>query len=139
MGPPQPQLSRLAKNLAVVGLSLTAVGCGSSESEVATRPDARKAIPTQLQGEIHGRIHRLRRVCRHERAVARAARAFLGYYRRYPPGRYRWQVHDETATTFSALLVARDRLRRCDADWTRRIDAVLPPRVRTALRPPVDR
>lgn len=88
---------------------------------------------------MHSRLHELRRICGRtvrRAAVAETARAFLRYHRRYPPERYRMQIDDEAGTTFSALLVVRDRLRRCSPRWTRAIDAVLPERVRRALRPP---
>ena len=91
---------------------------------------------------MHARLHELRRICGREvrsAAVARTARTFLRYYRRYPPRRYRMRIDDEVGTTFSALLVVRDRLRRCTPRWTREIDAALPVRVRRALRPPVAR
>ena len=71
--------------------------------------------------------------------MAETALVFLRYHRRYPPERYRMQIDDEAGTTFSALLVVRDRLRRCSPRWTRAIDRVLPARVRRALRPPVAR
>lgn len=129
---------------AVAALSLLAVACGSSEPSSA--PPAARAgtadIPAGVQREIHSRLHELRRICgRRVRpaAVASTARAFLRYQRRYPADRYRMRIDDEGGTTFSALLVVRNRLRRCSSKWTRAIDATLPPRVRRALRPPVAR
>ena len=126
-------------------LSVLATACGSSDPASApreVRADTRIEIPDPVQRDIHDRLHELRRICgRNVRraAVARTARAFLRYHRTYPAKRYRMQIDDEAGTTFSALLVVRDRLRRCSPRWTRAIDAVLPVRVRQALRPPVAR
>ena len=131
--------------LAAAALSVLASACGSSDpaSEPRdTRADTRAEIPGSVQRDIHDRLHQLRRICgRNVRlgAVARTARAFLRYHRRYPATRYRMQIDDEAGTTFSALLVVRDRLRRCSPRWTRAVDAVLPERVRRALRPPLTR
>ena len=119
-----------------------AVACGSSEPSSAPPPtpaDARAAIPAPVQRDIHSRLHRLPRICGRDvrpAAVGRTARMFLRYRRRYPPDRFRLRVDDEGGTTFSALLVVRDRLRRCSPRWTRAIDATLPVRLRRALRPP---
>ena len=129
---------------AAAALSLLAVACGSSEPSSAPPPThaGKVEIPAGVQRDIHSRLHELPRICGRRlrrTAVARTARAFLRYQRRYPADRYWLRVDDETGTTFSALLVVRDRLRRCSPRWTEAIDATLPARVRRALRPPVTR
>ena len=127
--------------MAATGLSVFAVACGSSPPP-APPPDAKADIPAHVQRDIHTRLHELPGICGRKvrpGAVGRTARAFLRYQRRYPADRYRLRVDDESGTTFSALLVVRDRLRRCSPRWTRAIDATLPARVRRALRPPVAR
>lgn len=131
--------------MAVAGLCLFAVACSSSDPSSAppgTQADVRTEIPAHVQRDIHSRLHDLRRICGRDvrpGAVGRTARVFLRYRRRYPPDRFRLRIDDEGGTTFSALLVVRDRLRRCSPRWTRAIDATLPVRLRRALRGPVAR
>lgn len=88
---------------------------------------------------MHRTFHRLPGFCGRGRTdrgrIDTATTRFLELYRRYPAERFRMRIDDESGTMLSAILVLRDELSRCSPRNAARIDPILPPRVRDALRP----
>jgi hypothetical protein len=129
---------------AIVFLVLAAVAaaCGGAARAPDGTPgeaaDTRAAVPRPVQREVHATLHDLPRVCRRGRAEAEPLRrmtgTLIGYYRRYPSGKYRFQIDDESATMLSVLLVVRQSLLRCDRSMARKVETVLPQRLRRALQ-----
>ena len=143
MAAAKPRLIRSGAPLApAVLLALTLAACGGQRpaaQPTATSPDRRAAMPAGEVLFVHRSLHRLPRLCRAARTDPRRLDAttarFVELYRRYPADRYEFRVDDESATMLSAVLVLRDELSRCSPRHAARIDPVLPPTVRRALRP----
>jgi hypothetical protein len=115
-------------------------GCGGTDDRESEGPppDSSQPIPPRVQRDVHASLHRLPAICSRQvdsRALERTTRAFIHYYERYPSHRFRLQVDDERGSMLSAILVLRYELSRCSPRWAKRVDEVLPPRVRRALRP----
>ncbi len=120
------------------GLVLLVSGCAVAEED--TPPEATASVPRATESAMHEALHRLDRLCRRPEVNGAALRLItttaLDLHRRYPVDRrYTLQIDDEQGTSLSVLLVVRDTLRTCDARQAARIDAVLPNRIRRALRP----
>ncbi len=96
-------------------------------------------MPADAERYVHETFHRLARSCGRGRADRRRLDAtterFIELYRRYPADRFRMRIDDESGTMLSAILVLRDELARCSPRHAAKIDPVVPPRVRRALRP----
>jgi hypothetical protein len=143
VGAAEPQLIRWS----VAALAAFAIGvlsgCGQP-SESTTRSPAGSAeptrrVPAEVERQVHQTFHRLNRYCsrraRNVRALDKATRAFIGWYRAYPAKRFAVHIDDEPGTMLSAILVLRYELSRCSPKHAARIDAVLPQKVLPGLRP----
>ena len=129
--------------MAIVLASGALAGCGSGEQDErpagsrAQAPAAR--IPAPVERDVHETFHRLPRSCSARRAdgpvLDRTTARFVRWYRRYPADRYEMRIDDESGTMLSAILVLRYELAGCSPSHAARIDAVLPPRIRRALKP----
>jgi hypothetical protein len=139
----EPQLIRWS----VAGLAALAAGalsgCGQP-NESATRSPAGSAeptrrVPAEVERQVHQTFHRFDRYCsrraRNVRALDRASRDFIGWYRAYPAERFAVQIDDEPGTMLSAILVLRYELSGCSPRHAARIDAVLPRKILSGLRP----
>lgn len=145
MGTAQPQLSRVrtAAVTAALAAAMAAVGCGASDRGEPAATTAREAprsrVPPAVQRYVHRTLHRLPRSCSPRRAEPRVLTAitlrFVELYRRYPYERYEMAYHDESGTMLSAILVLRNELATCSPRHAARIDPVIPPKLRRALRP----
>ncbi len=132
-----PRARRAAIAAAV---ALLVAGCGAAGNPERERPppDSRELIPRAVQRDVHASLHRLPTICGREvdsRAIERITGAFIDYYERYPSDSFRLQIDDEGGSTLSAILVLRYELSRCSPSSARRVDEVLPRRVRRALGP----
>ena len=134
--------ARLALSALGVAGSVALTACGGDPPRTqgpAAPPDDRAEIPRVDARYVHRTFHRLRRSCGPGRSDRRRLDAtttrFVRLYRRYPAERFRMRIDDESGTMLSAILVLRYELAGCSPDHAARIDAVLPPRVRRALRP----
>ena len=137
MAAAKPQLTRAA--LAAAAVAVVAA-CGE-EARGPSHPPAerRVAMPADAERYVHRTFHRLPRSCARGRADRRRLDAttarFVELYRRYPADRFGMRIDDESGTMLSATLVLRKELARCSPRHAARIDPVLPPRLRRALRP----
>ena len=142
MAAAEPQLTRAAALTALtVAISALATACGDADTPATSPPPAagQRAVPADAARFVHQTFHRLPEFCGRGRTDngrldATTAR-FTELYRRYPADRYRMKIDDESGTMLSAILVLRDELSRCSPQHAARIDPILPPRVRDALRP----
>lgn len=147
MAAAKPQLNGRAKaarrGLAavVVAVAAAAAGCGGAGTPREASPppsDPRSAMPAGVERYVHETFHRLPGSCARGRAdrrqLDRTTARFIELYRRYPADRFRMRIDDESGTTLSAILVLRDELARCSPRHAARIDPILPPTVRRALR-----
>ena len=128
--------------IAAVAVLGAAAGCGgaSDRGGRAVAPaDNRTAVPGAVQNYVHQTFHRLPRWCARGRAddarLDATTTTFIAMYRRFPGDRFRMKIDDESGSMLSAILVLRDELARCSPRHAARIDPVLPPTVRRALRP----
>ena len=96
-------------------------------------------VPPGVQRYVHATFHRLDSICArgraNEPALERVVARFVSLYRRYPSDRFRMKIDDETGSTLSTILVLRNELLWCSPRTAAPIDAVLPSRIRRALRP----
>lgn len=128
---------------AVLAAAVVAAGCGAGDrvgpAATTAREAPRSPVPPAVQRYLHRTLHRLPRSCSPRRADPRAltatTRRFLALYRRYPHERYEMAYHDESGTMLSAILVLRNELATCSPRHAARIDPVIPPKLRRALRP----
>lgn len=135
--------ARFAACAAVVTLGVVLPGCGGGGDDAVEAPparaDRRAPVPDAVERYVHETLHRLDSVCSPRRAdepaLEKAVERFVGLYNRYPADRFRMKIDDESGTMLSAILVLRDELSRCSPRTAAPIDAVLPPRIRRALRP----
>ena len=135
--------ARFAACATVVTLGVALPGCGGGGEDAIEAPparaDRRAQVPGAVERYVHETFHRLDSVCSRRRAdepvLDSAVERFVALYERYPADRFRMEIDDETGTMLSAILVLRDELSRCSPRTAAPIDAVLPPRVRRALRP----
>ena len=142
MAAAKPQLNGTAALTAFTFvISALAVGCGNADTPATSpRPAAdQRVVPPDDTRFVHQTLHRLPRFCGRGRTDRRRLDAttirFIELYRRYPADRFRMRIDDESGTMLSAMLVVRDELSRCSPRHAARIDPILPPRIRRALRP----
>jgi hypothetical protein len=138
----QPQLTRAAALTAItVAMSALATACGDADTPAKSPPPAaeQRAVPADATRFVHQTFHRLPGFCGRGRTARSrldvTTTQFVELYRRYPAERFRMRIDDESGTMLSAILVLRDELSRCSPRHAARIDPILPPRVRDALRP----
>lgn len=129
---------------AALAAAVAVAGCGGSDRGEQSAPaPAREpplaSLPAAVQRYVHRTFHRLPRSCSPRRADARVltpvTRRFVSLYQRYPYDRFGMAYHDESGTMLSAILVLRNELATCSPRHAARIDRVLPPNLRRALRP----
>ncbi|MDP1846975.1 MAG: hypothetical protein Q8K79_04205 [Solirubrobacteraceae bacterium] len=108
-----------------------------------TPADDRTTVPRDVQNNVHQTFHSLPSWCGRGRAanvrLDATATTFIALYRRFPSDRFRMTIDDESGSMLSAILVPRDELSRCSPRHAAKVDPVLPPTVRRALRPSPDR
>lgn len=119
-----------------IGVAVAVGACGAAAQRPPEQP---AAIPAAEQRFVHRAFHDLPRVCadRKGRAAAleRVTTRFVGLFERYPAEGFELVIDQEGGTMLSAILVLRNELRSCAPAQARRIDTVLPVRIRTALTP----
>lgn len=128
---------------AALAAAVAVAGCGGSDREqpvpAAARQPPLASLPPAVQRYVHRTLHRLPRSCSARRAdprvLAPVTRRFVTLYQRYPYDRFGMAYHDESGTMLSAILVLRNELATCSPRHAARIDPVLPPKLRRALRP----
>ena len=141
MAAAKPQLTRAAALTALtVAISALATACGGAVNGAkAPAPGDQRAVSPDDARFVHQTFHRLPEFCGRGRTdrdrLDRTTTRFLELSRRYPADRYRIRIDDESGTMLSAILVLRHELSICSPRHAARIDPILPPRVRDALRP----
>lgn len=121
--------------MAVVALAAMSViaACGTQRE-----PAAPQELGGREAARIHAQLEQVGRACT-PRGVpaAKADRlawnvdSLIAKSRRYPTQRF--QIHDETGSMVSALLVIRQELLTCDRRLAKRVERMLPQRVRAGL------
>lgn len=132
---------RHALAASIIIAAAAAGGCGGASEfggRAAAPADHGAPVPRDVEDYIHETFHRLPSSC--ARGGADSARLdattaeFIALYRRFGD-RSRMTIDDESGSMLSAILVLRDELSRCSPRHAARIDPLLPPSVRRALRP----
>lgn len=111
-------------------------GSGSGPADTATPSSTASAVspPAAEVRPVHGALHDLDARCKPgasskvQIGLARDADRIVAFARRYPNARF--PIDDETGSTLSLLLVARQSLRTCAPAAAATVDGALPPQYR---------
>lgn len=145
-GVPPPFAAAIVAAAAALGLVAAAVVGGSGREArpaiVAGTPSGTRSYstppPRDVQ-QVHAVLHDFDRWCtpqadaRARQRLARGAEVIVSFARRHPAARF--GIDDETGTTVSLLLVARNELRVCAPAAAASADRALPAEIRQRLTP----
>lgn len=134
LSPVRPVSSRRRLGaLVAVGLTSTLLSlsaCGSQPQPPPGGASPPAALPARQAAKIHSSLHKLARLCRQRNRQGTEAEGlrhevvrFITFSRRFPTARF--QIHDESGTMLSALLVVREELSSCDPALVREVEPAI--------------
>lgn len=148
-GVPPPFAVAIVAAAVALGLVAAAVAAVVDGSGRETRPAIVAGTPSGTRSystppprdvkQVHDVLHAFDRWCtpqadaRARQRLARGAEVIVSFARRHPDARFR--IDDETGTTVSLLLVARNELRVCAPAAAASADRALPAKIRQRLTP----